>query len=102
MVTEEGKTRAIITHITLIGWIIAVVQNGEKKDDYASFYIRQMLGLCLMMVACSILVFIPIIGWLLYLGTIALWIASLIFAASGEKKELPVVGPLFQDWFKSL
>ncbi len=102
MVTEQGKTRAIVAHITLIGWIIAVVQNGEKKDDYASFYIRQMLGLVLLGIVCSILAIIPIIGWLLYLGVVALWIVSLVHATSGEKKEIPVVGPLFQDWFKSL
>lgn len=102
MVTEEGKTRAIIAHITLIGWIIAVVQNGEKKDDYASFYIRQMLGLLIMGIVGSILAIIPIIGWLIYLGVVALWIVSLVNATSGEKKEIPVLGAQFQEWFKSM
>lgn len=102
MVTEEGNTRAIIAHITLIGWIIAVVQNGEKKDDYASFYIRQMLGLLIMGIVGSILAIIPIIGWLIYLGVVALWIVSLVYATSGEKKEIPVLGAQFQEWFKSL
>ena len=45
-VLSDGKNVAIIAHITLIGWIIAIVMNsGEKKTEYASFYIRQMLGI---------------------------------------------------------
>ncbi|XOV68446.1 MAG: hypothetical protein ACFHU9_04565 [Fluviicola sp.] len=101
-VSEQGKTRAIVAHITLIGWIIAVVQNGENKDEYASFYIRQMLGIVLVGIASAVLSLIPIIGLLISLGVVALWVLSLVWAASGEKKELPVIGPLFQDWFKSL
>jgi len=37
----DGKTTAIVSHITLIGWIIAFVTNNDKKDPLASFYIRQ-------------------------------------------------------------
>lgn len=109
MVTEDGKTRAIIAHMTLIGWIVAVVMNNEKKDDFASFYIRQMLGLIIVSIGTSILagilIFIPLIGLLgpvLYLGVVALWVISLIGAVNGEKKELPILGAQFQDWFKSL
>ncbi|GAB5418076.1 MAG: hypothetical protein Crog4KO_31560 [Crocinitomicaceae bacterium] len=109
MVTEDGKTRAIVAHMTLIGWIVAVVMNNDKKDEFASFYIRQMLGLVLLSIASSIvagmLIFIPVIGLIgpiIYLGVVALWVISLIGAVNGEKKELPVLGAQFQDWFKSL
>lgn len=101
-VSEQGKTRAIIAHITLVGWIIAVVQNGENKDEFASFYIRQMLGLVIVGIVSSILSIIPIIGLLITLGVVALWVLSLVWAASGEKKALPVLGDQFQEWFKSL
>ncbi len=109
MVTEDGKTRAIVAHMTLIGWIVAVVMNNDKKDEFASFYIRQMLGLVLLSIAASIvagmLIFIPLIGLIgpvIYLGVVALWVISLIGAVNGEKKELPILGAQFQDWFKSL
>ncbi len=99
-VLDDGKNVAIIAHITLIGWIIALVMNnGDKKTEFASFYIRQMLGLILI---ALILNFIPIIGWIANIGTLILWIMSLIGALSGEKKETPAVGHLFQNWFKSL
>lgn len=107
---EVGKTRAIVAHITLIGWIIALVQNNSDKNEFASFYIRQMLGLVLVGIALSIvgniLLFIPIIGWLIWgattLATIALWVLSLIGAVNGKKEPTPFVGHLFQDWFKSM
>jgi len=99
-VLGDGKNIAIIAHITLIGWIIALVMNGgDKKTEYASFYIRQMLGLMLFGIVLS---FIPIVGWFVNLAMIALWIMSLLGALSGEKKETPVIGRLFQDWFKSV
>lgn len=99
-VLGDGKNIAIIAHITLIGWIIALVMNGgDKKTEYASFYIRQMLGLMLFAIVLS---FIPIVGWFVNLIMIVLWIMSLLGALSGEKKETPVIGKLFQDWFKGI
>lgn len=110
MVSEEGKTRAIIAHITIIGWVIALVQNNEKKDEFASFYIRQMLGLIVIVIGASIagmvLGILPFLGLiiapLIWIGLLALWIMSLVAAANGEKKELPILGAQFQDWFKSM
>lgn len=107
----DGKTKAIIAHITLIGWIIAFVLNGQEKDEYASYYIRQMLGLMLVgmvfgFVGGFILSFIPFIGGLassiIWLGFLVFWILSLIGAASGEIKPLPIVGEHFQNWFSGI
>ena len=94
----DGKTKAIVAHITLIGWIIALVLNSQEKDEYASFYIRQMLGLLIL----SFLGFIPLLGLVIGIAAFVLWILSLIGAASGQMKPLPLVGNYFQDWFKSL
>ena len=99
-ILSDGKNVAIIAHITIIGWVIALVMNnGEKKSEFASFYIRQMLGLGI----CSlILSFIPVIGWIISLVFIVLWVMSLIGALGGDKKLTPILGQYFQDWFKSL
>jgi len=98
----DGKTKAIVAHITLIGWIVALVLNSQEKDEYASYYIRQMLGLILLGVASSIIGWIPIVGWAAWIFVLVLWVLSLINAASGEMKPIPVIGEYFQDWFKSL
>jgi uncharacterized membrane protein len=95
----DGKTKAIIAHITLIGWIIALVLNSSEKDEFASYYIRQLLGLYLLGLILSL---IPIIGWILSIVVFVFWIMSLVGSVQGEKKETPWIGKYFQDWFKAL
>ncbi|MEM8927621.1 MAG: YtxH domain-containing protein [Bacteroidota bacterium] len=95
---DAGKNIAIIAHITIIGWIIALVMNSPKKE-LASFYIRQVLGLALLGIILS---FIPVIGWIASMGVFVLWLMSLIYSVGGKEKEIPILGSYFQDWFKSL
>lgn len=98
-VLSNGKNIAIIAHITLIGWIIALVMNNSNKSELGSFYIRQMLGL---LILSLVFMFIPVIGWILNILIFVLWIMSLVGALSGEKKPTPVLGAHFQNWFSSL
>jgi uncharacterized membrane protein len=95
----DGRTKAIIAHITIVGWIIALILNNNDKDDFARFYIRQMLGLYLTGIVLSL---IPRIGLILSVVLFVFWIMSLIAAIQGERKETPVLGKYYQDWFRSL
>lgn len=95
----DGKTKAIVAHITLIGWIIALVLNGQEKDEFAAFYIRQMLGLIIISVVGS---FIPFVNFVLWIGVLVFWIMSIISASNGEMKPLPLLGEQFQQWFKGI
>ncbi|TXE08684.1 hypothetical protein ES711_06670 [Gelidibacter salicanalis] len=98
-IAKDGKNIALIAHLTLIGWIVALVMNNTTKSEFGAFYIRQMLGLMLLGLVLS---FVPIVGWIINLGVLILWIISLIGAVNGEKKLTPIVGDYFQDWFKSI
>jgi uncharacterized membrane protein len=103
----EDKTVAILSYITLIGFIVAIVLNSNKKTKLGAFHLRQVMGLFLTwiaIVACDIvLAFIPILGWLAILGlwvsVVVLVIMGLISAIKGEMKPVPVVGPMYQKWF---
>ncbi len=96
----DGKTKALLAHITIIGWIVALVLNQEpNKDPMASFYIRQVLGIYIVGIVIS---FIPVVGWILWLAVFVFWLLSLIYSIQGTKKEVPLVGEYFQDWFKAL
>ncbi len=95
----DGKTKAIVAHITWIGWLIALIINSSQKDEITSFYIRQLLGLYLF---GMIITFIPVINFIGWIIVLVLWILSLIGAVNGEMKESPVVGKYFQDWFKGI
>ncbi|MBC2606747.1 DUF4870 domain-containing protein [Pelagicoccus albus] len=101
----DPKTRGIVAYITIIGLVIAIVTNNPK-DEQASFHIRQMLGLVLLWVATGIIAVIPILGWLIWIvGTLAgfvFWIMGLISALEGSRKQVPILGANFQEWFKGL
>jgi uncharacterized membrane protein len=98
-ISKDGKNIAIIAHLTIIGWVVALVMNNDKKDEFASFYIRQMLGLIIVAILLS---WIPFLGWAVGILCFVLWIMSLVSAMNGEKKPIFLLGEQFQDWFKSL
>jgi uncharacterized membrane protein len=100
----SGKAKAIIAHITLIGWIVALVLNMQKRDSYASFYIRQYLGIMICGFVGNI-VFSMIHNSLVMIWAILVlvaWIISLVGAITDKETEIPYVGSYFQDWFKGL
>lgn len=102
---QEGKTIAIISYITIIGLIIAFIMNQSKKNSFASFHIRQAIGITLFWVAISIIrgyMNLGLVGSILGLGVLALAIIGLIGAAQGEEKRIPLLGDQFQEWFKSI
>ena len=43
--SDNGKNIAIVSYLTIIGAIIAIFMNSEKKDSFAAFHIRQALGI---------------------------------------------------------
>ena len=94
----DGKTVAIIAHITIIGWIIAFVLNSQNKTDFGSFYVRQTLGIFIL---CLFYV-IPLIGWIVALFGFILWIVSIINALGNNTNPVFVLGEKFQEWFKSI
>jgi uncharacterized membrane protein len=100
----DDKTKSIVAHITLIGWIIALVMNQSDKGETTSFYLRQNLGLFIIAVLGSVIgmLTISIIGTVISLAVFVLWILSLVGALGGEKKVSPVVGDMFQQWFSSI
>ncbi len=93
----DPKTIGIIAYVTLIGWVVALILNNPKSE-YASFHIRQMLGLIIL----SFIGIIPILGWVVSIFTLVLWIMGFIGAVQGQMKPVPLVGEKFQEWFKSL
>jgi uncharacterized membrane protein len=103
----EDRTVAILTYITIIGFIIAIVLHSSKKTALGTFHLRQGLGLIITAIVLSIggaiLAFIPFVGWLIafagWILIVAMWLMGLIAAASGQQKPTPVLGEYYQKWF---
>ncbi len=111
--TSDSKTIALISYLTLIGWIIAFVMHGNNKTNLGAFHLRQSAFLMLLAIALYtvqfFLLFIPYIGWMLStlfgilgLGLFILWIMGLLSAINGEEKPLPVFGDKIQQLLSSI
>lgn len=121
---EENKqvtdtSVGVIAYLTLIGFIIALILNNDKKDEvksFGAFHLRQSIGLMIsgliLMIGLVILTVIltlisptlaitlsGILYPVIYLGMLALLIIGIINAANGAKKELPVIGPFITKTF---
>ena len=108
--STEDRTVAILTYITIVGFIIAIVMHNGKKTALGAFHLRQGLGFFLtglvIWIPCVIISVIPFVNlvmilvWpLLGISLLVLWIMGLIAAVNGEQKPMPVVGEYYQKWF---
>ena len=99
---EKGKTPAIVAYITIFGTIIAFFLNKDDKNTFASFHVRQGLGVHLTFYLFGALVSM-FDSWLIsssfYLFVAVLWGYGLIGALKLEKNIVPLVGSYFQEWF---
>lgn len=105
-VNEEAKKIAIISYITIVGLIIAFVMNNDKKLDFASYHIRQSVGLCVTALALGVIGIIPIIGWLInFVGIFVLlymWVMALMNAVNEKDRPAPILGRKYENWFKRI
>jgi uncharacterized membrane protein len=110
---DNSKTVALLSYITIVGWVIAFVMNSSQKTALGAYHLRQTLFLYIiaicMYIAEVILLFIPFIGWLIaillwlaFIGIFVLWIIGLIAAVNGEQKPIPLVGEKAQQLFQGL
>ena len=104
--TNEGKNIAIIAYITIIGLIIAFVMNNEKKDSFATYHIKQSLGLALTGLSLGVIGMIPILGWIINIVGIFvllyMWILGLMNAINGKENSVPFLGEKYKEWFKNI
>lgn len=94
----DSKARAIIAHLTLIGWVLALIIDKDYRDEFAYFYLRQALGLNLMFILFNAINPFQILN----VVVIIFWLLSIIAAAQNQIRETPLVGEYFQKWFKGL
>ena len=103
---EKGKIAAITSYILIIGVFIAMSMNsGEEKNTFASFHIRQALGLSLIFISLGLIIsnfdslMISISMWI-FLSI--LWTYGIFSAINGETKPIPLLGNYFQKWLANI
>ncbi|CAM3474824.1 DUF4870 domain-containing protein [Aequorivita lipolytica] len=102
----EGKNIAIIAYITFIGLLVAFVMNGEKKNEFAQYHIRQSLGLALTGLVLGAIGMIPILGWIInilgFFVMVYMWVIGLMNAINEKESPVPLLGKKYEEWFKNI
>ena len=102
---EVGRRNAIISYLTIFGTIIAFYLNNENKSEFASFHIRQALGLWLTFFALGYIIG-SFDSWTISLGFYLFFAVLFIYgfgSALGRKAQaVPLVGNLYQKIFANL
>lgn len=105
-VVAEDRTVAILTYVTIIGFIIAIIIHSDKKTALGAYHLRQGLGLFLTGIVVCVPFGIPIVNLVmvvlgppLLIGLFVLWLMGLLAAVNGQQKPMPVMGQYYQRWF---
>ncbi len=102
---EEGKPAAITSYILIIGVLIAMSMNSENKNPFASFHIRQALGLSITFISLGMIVSnfdSFMISGTMWVFVSILWTYGIFTAIKGETKPIPLLGNLFQKAFNTI
>lgn len=101
----KRNATAILSYLSIIGTVIAIVLNNTEKNSFVSFHIRQNLGINILYFANQWILY-TFFGWLIAfsagIAILALWGIGFLGVLQGETKLVPVVGIYFQKWFKTL
>lgn len=100
---SEDRTVALLSYLTLIGFVVAIILHSSKKTEIGAFHLRQALGLFVTGFVNVVLMFIPIIGWILIpvvmICLFVFLIMGFVGAVQGKMNPLPILGPHYQKWF---
>lgn len=103
---DNGKVVAIVSYITIIGWVIAFIMNSNNKTELGSFHIRQSFGLVVIQLLLSILMsLLPSLATLIgILGLIVFifQVVGFINAIQESTSPVPVIGEKLQSIFASI
>lgn len=101
---DQSRTVAIVSYITIIGWIVALImrQNEYPKSEFSRYHLRQSFGVQLILFASSMVRFVfaflhlGFIGNFVWIIGAIIWLIGLINAIQGDFKGIPFIG----DWFE--
>ncbi len=92
---DNSKLFAFIaTFLSVVGFILAILL--WKNDKYVMYYAKQSLLIFIIFVIGAVVSIIPFIGQfigaIVYIIGVIFWIMSWIYALSGERREVPIIG----------
>ena len=104
-IIKQGKSTAIVSYILFIGPLIALSMNSENKNTFASFHIRQGLGITVTFIILGVSIsyfnnFMIASSMWIFISVLAVY--GIFTAARGVTRPLPILGPIFQKLFQNI
>jgi uncharacterized membrane protein len=96
----------VLSYLSPIGWILALILHLTGKTEYGSFHLRQSTGIFITLVVMYFVSSIPYLGALvLILGLVLcffFWVVGYMGAIQGKRNMVPYLGPYFQEYMRFL
>jgi uncharacterized membrane protein len=89
----KNKVVAIVSYITLLGWLMAIVLYDKHRSAFTTFHLRQSLGL---IITGALLALVPLIGWLMNVIVLLAWLYAIYHAIQGRMEKVPALGDFYQ------
>ena len=102
---KQAKNIGVFSYLTIIGLVITYISNRHKNNYFASFHIKQSLGLHILYFANKFIVygyFGTFAGNIGRFGVLVLFALGFISALQKEVKFVPLFGEKFQEWFRNI
>ena len=93
-VYSKNKVVAIVSYITLLGWLVAIVLYDKHRSAFTTFHLRQSLGL---IITGALLALVPLIGWLMNVIVLLAWLYAIYHAIQGRMEKVPALGDFYQQ-----
>lgn len=103
----SNKTLAILSYITVIGWLVSFFSSTSPRDPLVKYHLKQGLGLWIIAIVYNIIIqvvvsIVPAIAMILSLVSLVFLILLIIGAINANKENetpLPLIGKLFENKF---
>ena len=119
---DNGKTVAIVSYLTIVGWLIAyLAMHKDNKTELGSYQLRQTLLFHILSIIVSWILawifgailltsgdlltglsLVSTLNWIVRIGLFVFWLIGFIGAINGEKKPIPFIGDRAQTMFSGI
>jgi uncharacterized membrane protein len=92
----SDNAASALAYVTFIPAVIFLLVAPYNQKPIIKFHAIQELGMSVILVGLHFFMFIPILGWLVYivgsLGLLVLWVLCIIKASQGSAFKIPFLG----------
>lgn len=88
----SGSEGSVMAALSYVGIFFLVPMLFAKKTPFIRFHLRQGITIFVCGVVVSLVMWLPVIGWLLGVALFILAVTGILQALAGEARPLPLVG----------